>query len=239
MSRRLLLAAVLAVASCLAAPIAVSGVAGSSTNPATACGVASGSRWRITSTVAPCQVVVVVGASVPIHLSTSFKWSAPRSTTGAVRVTSTRPAAGGLTGTLHARRVGSASVTAAGVMVCAPGEVCPDLALLWRLKVTVVARLSSDVTVTVTQADASSTVALRVGDQLDVSLAASAPEQWSEPQATDAAVLVRDSASAGQATFTAVAPGTTTVTAVSTSTCSVPGCFPPSRLIQIQVSVSP
>lgn len=203
----------------------------------TACGVAPGGAWRILSTSTPCRIEVAVGARVPFRLSTSFRWSAPRSSSRAVTVTSNAPATRGLIGTIHALRVGQARLTATGVMVCAPGRACPDLAMLWQLDVTVVAHLASPLSVTVTLGDAGASYALHVGDQLVVDLASGSIYRWSVPQAGDATVLERVAAGAGTATFDAVGAGSTTVTAVGNPTC-YPGCLAPSRLFDVKVTVT-
>lgn len=218
------------------APGAATSAATTTTVPA-ACGVAPGASWRIVSTSTPCRIEVAVGARVPFSLSRSFRWSAPRRSGRAVSVTSNAPAKRGLTGTIHALRVGQARLTSAGVMVCAPGRACPALAMLWQLDVVVVAHLTTPLSVTVTPANAGSAYTLHVGDQLVVNLSAGGNYVWSEPQAGDATVLARTSAGAGTATFSAVGAGTTTVTAVGNPTC-YPACLEPSRLFNVTVTVT-
>jgi hypothetical protein len=39
--------------------------------------------------------------------------------------------------TLHAAKIGHATIRATGTVYCKPGVACPDLALLWSLKVIV------------------------------------------------------------------------------------------------------
>jgi hypothetical protein len=201
------------------------------------CGVVPGKSWRIVSSTTPCQIVVPVGVSVPVKLSSSFRWSAPTSSSSAVTITSTHPAKGGLTGWLHAVHVGRAVVKAVGVMVCAPGHVCPALAMLWQLQVRVVAHLSSPTTVTVTELDAGTSVSLIQGDRLVVSLTPSQNYAWTEPRAADATVLRRLSGAAGHATFLAVGPGSTIVSAIENPDC-YPACLTPSKLIQFHVAVT-
>lgn len=106
------------------------------------CGVAgSGASWQVVTSTAPCHVEVVVGTSVPLRLSPSFRWSRPHSTSDVIKVTSTHPATGGLTGLIVAQHLGTTTLSSAGVMACAKGNACPDLAMLWTLHVTVVKSL--------------------------------------------------------------------------------------------------
>ncbi len=106
------------------------------------CGIAgTGASWRVVTSTSPCHVDVVVGTSVPLKLSASFRWTKPHSTSDVVKVTSLHPSTGGLTGLIVARHLGNVTLGSAGVMACAKGNACPDLAMLWTLRVTVVKHL--------------------------------------------------------------------------------------------------
>ncbi|MFI5036720.1 MAG: hypothetical protein ACHQFZ_11025 [Acidimicrobiales bacterium] len=207
------------------------------TTPVNACGVAPGASWRVTAT-APCQVTIQVGTAMPLSLSRSYRWSALRSSSPAVTVSSTHPARGGLTGVVRAVSVGSAVVRSTGAIVCAPGRACPDLDFLWQMRVSVVASVASPQDVTVTAANANSTTTLRVGDWLVVNLGGPTAYRWGVPVAGDATVLSRQGAGPGQATFLAVGPGSTTVSVAGNPSC-YPKCLMPSRIVSFHVTVTP
>jgi hypothetical protein len=205
------------------------------------CGVATSTSWRLvsaTSPTSPCQVVATVGTSASFSLGAHFHWSIPRSSSSSVKVTAKGRArtAGGLTGVFTAVHAGTAMITATGVMVCPTGEACPDLAMLWRLHVTVVAS-TSHAAVTVTRADAGQSYTLVPGQEVVVSLGSSTAYTWSEPRSSDAAVLEMVSGTAGQATLFAEATGTATVTVIGDPSCA-PKCLVMSTIVLFHFTVT-
>src|SRR5271169_689048 len=234
---RLLAATGALTATAVLVPLGVTSAAPATTNGlAATCGIPVGGVWRVVASL-PCRAVAPAGTSVRLNLNSHFRWSAPTSSSGAVTVTSTRVAPGGMLGTLHAAHAGTATLHAVGVMVCPAGQACPALALLWTLRVTVVGQVSSHGTVTVTATSGGTTQSIQEGDQLVVNLSGPAVYKWSEPSATNASVLDRISGSAGYAIFVAVGTGTATVTAVGSPSC-FPRCLMPSRLLEIHVVVT-
>ena len=119
----------------------VSSPAVPSTTPTTAsgavCGVVPAANVTVTDE-SGCQVRASLGADIEVELGPSMRWSTPSSDSAAVTVVSSyRPTAGGLQAILRASAPGRATVTADGVAVCSSGEVCPALAELWRVTITV------------------------------------------------------------------------------------------------------
>ena len=217
-------------------PLTVAPTASSAATTASSCGVSSGATWRLVST-SPCKVVVQVGSVVPLSLNSRFRWSTPTRSSDAVRVSASRLAPGGLIGSIRALRVGNATVTSAGVMVCPAGLMCPDLAMLWHLHVQVVAKISHAVTVTVNAADSGATFNLRRGDRLVINLTGPTLYTWTVPVVSAPTVLDRLSGAPGRATFVAMGAGTTSVSAVDNPNC-YPACLPPSRVFEVHVVVT-
>lgn len=237
-SARLLAAAgALLVATAALVPLgATSAPAATSTSPKSGCGIPTSGAWQLTSRV-PCRATAPAATSVSFNLNSHFHWSIPTSNSTAVTISATRVAPGGMRGTLHAVHAGTALLRATGVMVCPAGKACPALAMLWTLRVKVVAPSTGHVTVTVTQTSNGNTVTVREGDLLDVTLAGITINTWSVPTASDSSVLERISATAGHAIFLALGTGTATVRAVNNPSC-LPKCLEPSGLISIHVVVT-
>jgi hypothetical protein len=206
----------------------------------TSCGVVANARMRITSQPQPCTVTIELGARIGISLKRGFQWGNPQSSSRAVRVTGvSHPTAGGLTATLQATALGRATVTSTGTIICPPGQACPMLALLWSLRVIVVRHLSESQTVSVTQDDNARRFTLHHGDRLVIRLTGPTFYTWTAPASSDPSVLRRlmaTTASTASASFIAMAPGTSRVTAVDNPNC-YPQCLPPSRLFQVSVTV--
>jgi len=102
------------------------------------CGVVAGPGVVITGRPEPCTVSTSVGASVHIVLDPGFRWDNPTSDSSAVEVVRIgRQASGRLDADLRAERVGEATVSAVGAVLCPPGRPCPALARLWEVHVTV------------------------------------------------------------------------------------------------------
>ncbi|MGH9019705.1 MAG: hypothetical protein ACRDV0_01640 [Acidimicrobiales bacterium] len=223
----------------LGAVLAGPAAADSTTTPGTPgarCGAVLGpaATWLPGPT---CEVTIPKGSTVSIALSSHYRWGALVAKSAVVGVTSTRPAKGGLTGTLRGRRLGVTTVTSIGGPICGPGVACPDFLLRWSLRVKVVTPTTLPAALVVTQADAAGVKHLHVGEHLVVRLTASAGYAWTVPTTTDSSVLQVVSASPGQATFAALGPGSATVTSTENPTC-YPSCLPPSRILQIRVTVS-
>jgi hypothetical protein len=103
-----------------------------------ACGVVASPSVHFVSKDSPCVIRVRVGTNVRIKLRSGFRWGYPTSNSRAVVVTTiSRSSTGVHAATLHAAAVGHATIHATGTVYCKPGVVCPDLALLWSLRVIV------------------------------------------------------------------------------------------------------
>ncbi len=102
------------------------------------CGVVINSAVHVVSKNSPCVIRVKLGANVHIKLRSGFRWGYPVSNSPEVVVTSiSRTSIGVNAATLHAAKIGHATIRATGTVYCKPGVACPDLALLWSLKVIV------------------------------------------------------------------------------------------------------
>jgi hypothetical protein len=134
--RRSLTVAVL-LSSILVSTVSSAG-ATSTTSALVACGIVANPAVHVVSKDSPCAIRVGVGANVRIKLRSGFRWGYPLSTSKAVVVTTiSRSSAGVSAATLHAAVVGHAIIRVTGTVSCKPGVACPDLALLWMLKITV------------------------------------------------------------------------------------------------------
>jgi len=92
---------------------------------------------RIESKV-PCIVEIRLGGNVRLNLSTGFRWGTPTSTTRDVTVRSiSRDSVGVYSAVLHAAKVGGATIHDTGTEACKTGVMCPDLAILWTLRIVV------------------------------------------------------------------------------------------------------
>ncbi|HUZ42556.1 MAG TPA: hypothetical protein VMU68_14330 [Acidimicrobiales bacterium] len=86
----------------------------------------------------PCVVQIRLGGNARLNLSTGFRWGNPTSTSRAVKVTSiSRDSIGVFSAVLHAANVGRATIHDTGTESCKPGVMCPDLAILWTLRIVV------------------------------------------------------------------------------------------------------
>lgn len=119
-------------------------IAGQTTLPTTtgpaeaACGVVANTEVVVTDSNGPCRVSTHVGVIIAVGLDPGFDWDAPHSDSSAVEVTAVvRQPSGGLHANLVAARVGQATVSASGAVLCQPEQPCPALARLWQLHVSV------------------------------------------------------------------------------------------------------
>lgn len=101
------------------------------------------------------------------------------------------------------------------------------------------------VTITVTEADGSTSYSLHPGDHLVVRLASGTSADFSEPESSNEAVLRKTGGSASpdggaQASFVAVTDGQATVRYAADPKCgkSTPPCLAPSTVVPIYVTVS-
>jgi uncharacterized membrane protein YdfJ with MMPL/SSD domain len=102
------------------------------------CGIVANPAVHVISKNSPCVIRVRVGTNIRIKLRSGFRWGYPASNSRAVVVTTiSRSSIGVSAATLHAAKVGHATIRTAGTVYCKPGVACPDLALLWSLKVIV------------------------------------------------------------------------------------------------------
>jgi len=124
--------------------VATSASAGATSDTAKAasvqsvCGVVVNPGVHVVSKGSPCVIRVKLGTNVRIKFRSGFRWGYPVSSSSVVVVTSiTRTSIGVNAATLHAAKIGHATIRATGTVYCKPGVACPDLALLWSLKVIV------------------------------------------------------------------------------------------------------
>lgn len=102
------------------------------------CGIVANPAVHVVSKDSPCVIRVRVGTNIRIKLRSGFRWGYPASNSRAVVVTTiSRTSIGVTAATLHAAKIGHALIRTAGTVYCKPGVACPDLALLWSLKVIV------------------------------------------------------------------------------------------------------
>jgi hypothetical protein len=107
------------------------------------CGIVKNPSVRVSSTDG-CVVRILLGANAQFKLSGNFRWGNPVSSSRDVVVRSITHNSIGVDGaTLHAAKVGRATVQVTGVEACKVGVACPDLALLQRLNVIVVRSFTS------------------------------------------------------------------------------------------------
>lgn len=101
------------------------------------CDIVMNPSVRIESKI-PCVVEIRLGGNARLNLSTGFRWGDPTSTSSAVKVTSiSRDSIGVISAVLHAAKVGRATIHDTGTESCNPGVMCPDLAILWTLRIVV------------------------------------------------------------------------------------------------------
>jgi hypothetical protein len=102
------------------------------------CGVVANPAVHVVSKDSPCVVRVRLGTNVRIKLLSGFRWGYLASSSRDVVVTAISRSSIGVNGaTLHAAAIGRATIRSAGTVYCKPGVACPDLAMLWILKVIV------------------------------------------------------------------------------------------------------
>lgn len=233
----------------LSSPVTVSAATSvtTTTAPATVltptCGVVPSSSVRIISKSEPCVVTTHVGATFNVELRAGFRWHVPVSNSKAVSVSAISLAPTGqrtLVARVKALHAGTALVSSSGVIVCATGRACPDLALYWALKVIVTDTVSGSAMVAMNNSDSGRRYTLHVGDSVNLALAGLRMYWWTEPTSSHQSVLERTTGTTGHqamAHFVATAPGRVSVMAVENPNCS-PTCLPPTHLFQVIVIVT-
>jgi hypothetical protein len=102
------------------------------------CGVVPNPSVRVVSKGSPCVISVRRGGNVRIKFRSGFRWGYPTSNSKSVVLTNiSRNSIGVISVILHAAAIGHALIRTTGTVYCKTGRVCPDLALLWSLKITV------------------------------------------------------------------------------------------------------
>jgi hypothetical protein len=102
------------------------------------CGVVANPSVHVVSTGSICVISMRLGSNVRIKLRSGFRWGVPVSNSRAVTVRNVAHGSMGVDAvTLHAEAKGRATLRTTGTVYCKPGVACPDLALLWSLKVIV------------------------------------------------------------------------------------------------------
>jgi|GEM_PF-2095913 len=119
----------------------LTGVGATTTTVASAqklCGVVTNPAVHVVSKGSICVISVRLGTNVRVKLRSGFRWGYPASNSRAVVVTTISRGSMGVDAvTLHAAAIGRATIRTTGTVYCKPGVACPDLALLWSLKVIV------------------------------------------------------------------------------------------------------
>jgi hypothetical protein len=109
-----------------------------------ACGVVANPAVHVVSKGSICVISIRLGANVRVKLRSGFRWGYPVSNSRAVVVTTiSRDSIGVDAVTLHAVAIGRATIRTTGTVYCKSGVACPDLALLWTLKVIVTKAVST------------------------------------------------------------------------------------------------
>jgi len=102
------------------------------------CGVVVSPEVVVTAQPEPCTATTHVAATIHIVLDPGFRWDTPTSDSSIVAVVNVvRQSSGRLDADLRAAGVGQATVSAAGSVLCPPGQPCPALVRLWTLHITV------------------------------------------------------------------------------------------------------
>jgi hypothetical protein len=223
-ARPLLLAAAMLMALGTSIPAANASTTTTVAIPSTSrCGIAASDVVRVVTADTPCTVATHVGGSFEIVLRSGWSWGTPVSSSKSVIVSDiTKSSMGVASAVLTATSVGAATIDVTGTIYCAKGKVCPDLAMLWTLKVIVTKSASTALTLRVTSQDADNTYSVRPGDRLLVTLDPSAKYQWSEPSATTGIVVRRISGRAGATAsglFVARSSGRARVVATQSPNC--------------------
>jgi hypothetical protein len=187
------------------------------------CGVAQSDVVRVVSVDAPCTVATHVGGSFEVVLRSGWRWGTPTSDSKSIIVAQvTKTSKGVADAVLSATSAGVALIHVTGTIYCSPGEVCPDLAMLWTLRVIVTRSASSPFTLRLTSLDFENTYDVRPGDRFILTLGPSAKYEWGEPTATVSGVVRRVAGHKGATAaglFIATAPGRTRLSATQTPTC--------------------
>jgi hypothetical protein len=206
-----------------------------------ACGVVPGTQFRVISRTETCVITLAVRHSFSLSLSSGFRWSGLHASSPAlVQSASSGPPNGGLTSLITAKKVGRVTLQAMGVMVCAPGVACPELARLWSLVVLVSAKPSEPIVLALTIADGGRQYSLRTGDQLSMNLVGPSAYVWNPVVSSAPRVLRVISTGGGSvavASLVARGPGRSHVSAIDNPRC-YPQCLAPSRIFQVGVLVS-
>ncbi|HEY5092111.1 MAG TPA: hypothetical protein VII60_02515 [Acidimicrobiales bacterium] len=238
--RPLFLAAALLMALVTSAPIADASTPTTTIAPSSLsdCGVAASDLVRVVTTDTPCTVATYVGGSFEIVLRSGWRWGTPTSDSTSVIVSHiTKSSMGVASAVLTATSVGVAVIHVAGTIYCAPSKVCPELAMLWTLKVIVTKSATAPLTLHLTSADIHDTYNVRPGDRFIVSLTPVAKYTWSEPNAKESSVVRRISGRAGASAnglFVARRSGRTELVATQKPNCGT-GCS--SKTIRFWVNV--
>jgi hypothetical protein len=205
------------------------------------CGVAASDAVRVVTVDPPCTVATHVGGSFEIVLRSGWRWGPPASSSKSVIISDiTKSSMGVASAVVTAVSVGAATITVAGTIYCAKGTVCPELAMLWTLKVIVAKGASTALTLRLTSADVDNTYSVRSGDRFIVSLAAAAKYKWSEPTTTASSVVRRISGRAGASAnglFVARSSGRIELVATQTPNCS-PRCSSKKHRFLVNVVVT-
>jgi hypothetical protein len=204
------------------------------------CGVAASDLVRVVTTDSPCTVATHVGGSFEVVLRTGWRWGTPQSSTKSIIVSDiTKSSMGVASAILTATSAGVSTITVAGTVYCSKGEVCPDLAMLWTLKVIVTKSASAALTLHLTSADSGNTYTVRRGDRLLVSLQADAKYTWSEPSATTSTVrrISGRSGVSAAGRFVAGRNGRTTLVATQRPNCKA-GCSSKPHRFSVNVIVT-
>jgi hypothetical protein len=235
---------VLSIAAVVLAPV-TSAVAGSTTTTVAAkipptCGVVASSQVRVVTTDGLCTVRTHVGANVRIVLRSGWRWSPPLSSSPHVTVTKIfRSSIGPDGATLHAVSAGNATIHVEGTIYCAPGKACPELAMIWSLKVVVTKSLATPKTLRLNASDSGHFYTVHSGERFIVTLKANSLYAWTEPRTMGTSAVQRTSGQAGvtaTAFFVATKTGKSMVVAMELPSCSV-NCLSPTRLFWVNLNV--
>jgi hypothetical protein len=240
--RPILLAAAIGMALVTAAPVANASTTTTTTTPSplSVCGVAASDAVRVVTTDSPCTVATHVGGSFEIVLRSGWSWGTPRSTSKSVIVSDvTKSSMGVASAVLTATSAGVSTIDTSGTIYCAPGKVCPELAMLWTLRVIVTKSASTAFTLHLTSADIDNTYSVQPGDRVVVSLSSAAKYTWSEPTAATT-VVRRISGLAGASAkglFVARTSGRTRLVATQKPNCAAT-CTKKSHRFSVNIVVT-
>jgi hypothetical protein len=102
------------------------------------CGVVLSPGVHVESAGSTCVIRVAAGTNVRIKMRSGFHWGNPTSNSSAVIVTAISRSSFGVNAvTLHAATLGHAVIRDTGIILCPASRACPDLALVWSVKVIV------------------------------------------------------------------------------------------------------